>query len=126
MLYWQQIINDLSDKNVQCGFDVNKVAQQNSHNNNKKKRKFIRYYLNDDMKHLYLTHREAGCVFFILQGYTIKATAIELNLSPRTVEFYFKRIKLKFNCQTRGELIKILLKNDVVNMLKKEDSLFMM
>jgi DNA-binding CsgD family transcriptional regulator len=123
MLYWQQIINDLSDKNVQSGFDVSKVVQQSSHN--KKKRKFIRYYLNDDMKHLYLTQREAGCVFYILQGYTIKATAIELNLSPRTVEFYFKRIKLKFNCQSRGELIKVLLKNDVLNMLKKEVGLFM-
>jgi len=124
MLYWQQIINNVSNKNIQCGFDIDNLDQQNFHNKNTSKRKFTRYYLSDDMEHLYLTKREAGCIFYILQGYSIKATAIELNLSPRTVEFYFKRIKLKFNCQTRGELIKLLLKNDVLNMLKKEENLF--
>ena len=56
-------------------------------------------------KKLYLTQREADCIYFLAQGHTIKDTATELDLSPRTVEFYLQRIKIKFNQKTKKELL---------------------
>ena len=50
------------------------------------------YYLGGQYGTLYLTHREAQCVYHMLQGCTIKGTAVRLSLSPRTVEFYVKNI----------------------------------
>ncbi|UTC24651.1 LuxR C-terminal-related transcriptional regulator [Candidatus Comchoanobacter bicostacola] len=56
-------------------------------------------------KKLYLTQREADCIYFLAKGHTIKNTAIELLLSPRTVEFYLQRIKEKFQKKNKKELL---------------------
>jgi DNA-binding CsgD family transcriptional regulator len=56
-------------------------------------------------QNLYLTQREADCIFFLAQGLTIKGTALELILSPRTVEFYLQRIKEKFKQPNKKQLI---------------------
>ncbi|MEE3003199.1 MAG: helix-turn-helix transcriptional regulator [Pseudomonadota bacterium] len=121
MTYWQQLINEVVEKNSKANVYTKSTNDLECPDKNKLKRKLRRYYLGNDMNHLYLTHREAGCVFYILQGYTMKETARELDLSPRTVEFYFKRIKEKFGCRSRSDLIKIFMKNDVLGTLKKVD-----
>ena len=103
MLYWQQLINEVKDKKLDNDLEFP--------DKNIKRRKSRRYYLQNDVSHLYLTQREAECIFLILQGYTLKETATELSLSPRTIEFYFKRIKEKFGCNNRANLIKLLMQN---------------
>lgn len=62
------------------------------------------YPFNDDAT-LYLTQREADCIYHMLKGLTIKETAEELLLSPRTVEFYLKRIKIKFGQKSKKSLL---------------------
>ena len=68
-----------------------------------------KYFLDEEM---YLTHREAGCLYYIYKGYTMKATARTLNLSHRTVEFYFKRVKRKLRCNSRNEIMILLQEHD--------------
>jgi DNA-binding CsgD family transcriptional regulator len=65
------------------------------------------YTFNVDQK-LYLTQREADCIYFLSQGMTIKKTAVELILSPRTVEFYLQRIKEKFKQPNKKSLLEHL------------------
>jgi len=54
-----------------------------------------------------LSLRERQCIKLLLQGKSMKETAVVLNLSPRTIEHYFENIKNKFNCQYKHELFAI-------------------
>lgn len=51
-----------------------------------------------------LTQREKQCLFLFLSGKTALETALELSLSPRTIEFYFENIKDKLDCANKREL----------------------
>lgn len=53
-----------------------------------------------------LSKRETQCVFSLLEGNTTKEIAKQLDLSPRTVESYFKNIKVKTNTNSLKEVIK--------------------
>jgi DNA-binding CsgD family transcriptional regulator len=49
-----------------------------------------------------LTNRERQCIEYLLIGKTAKETAKILNLSHRTIEYYFENIKNKLGgCQKR-------------------------
>ena len=48
---------------------------------------------------------EEACVRDLCTGLTAKQIARHLNLSPRTVETYIERAKIKFNCHNRTELM---------------------
>lgn len=54
-----------------------------------------------------LTHREKACLLSLLEGHTAKQTAQQLNLSFRTIEQFIDKIKRKFQCQHKRELIKV-------------------
>ena len=70
------------------------------------------YYLNNQDKSLYLTHREAECTLNIIKGCTIRDVGERLKLSARTVEFYVKNIKKKLGCRTKNELIQRIYNSD--------------
>jgi DNA-binding CsgD family transcriptional regulator len=78
-----------------------------------KKAEFLRatqinkFYINDDV---YLTKREIDCAKKMIIGSSIKETARELKLSPRTVEEYINNIKIKTGSNTKSCMIKSLLK----------------
>jgi len=119
MSYWQHIIEEVTQKdqarrvrNTSCG-----TTHQETYT--KVSRKIERYYITPDRQSWYLTRQEALCMLYILQGYTMKATAKELSLSPRTIEFYFKRIREKFGCKTRTELLTILAAHDTLAKLQQ-------
>ena len=59
----------------------------------------------DGLGRVYLTGREVECLTHFVWGQTLKVTAKLLSLSPRTVEFYNKRIKQKLRCSSKSELI---------------------
>lgn len=52
-----------------------------------------------------LTNRERECLNLLLAGKSAKDTALFLNLSPRTVEFYFENIKNKLSCWSKQEVL---------------------
>lgn len=52
-----------------------------------------------------LTRREAESLYYFFQGKSSKEIARILDISHRTVELYFDRIREKFNCRRRNELL---------------------
>jgi DNA-binding CsgD family transcriptional regulator len=56
-----------------------------------------------------LTPREYECLESMALGRSMKETANELNLSPRTVEVYINSIKLKTGFYTRSQLVSLFL-----------------
>lgn len=57
-----------------------------------------------------LTARELCCVNHLLLGMTTPEVARALNLSPRTVETHLLNLKNKLNCNSKSELIALLIK----------------
>lgn len=53
---------------------------------------------------LHLTSRELDCIVCYLQRKTAPETGKILNLSTRTVENYFEKIKEKLNCRSKSEI----------------------
>jgi len=51
-----------------------------------------------------LSEQEIECMRFLLQGKTAKETAILMNISFRTVEYYFENIKDKLTCFRKRDL----------------------
>lgn len=55
-----------------------------------------------------LTARETECLYYYLNGFSLKEIAHCLHLSSRTIETHIGNIKSKYNCNTRSQLRAIL------------------
>ena len=113
MNYWNAILSSSFSKFSFRSADQSEEAQKPA-----AKAKTIRsrvmkvYYLDNQNKSLYLTHREAECMLNIIKGCTIRDVSERLKLSARTVEFYVKNIKKKLGCRTKSELIQRIYNSD--------------
>ena len=113
MVFWNKLIQDIHN-NTFVPLHQEQISKKNTlhdktgHQNRKKHR----YQLGNRYPNLYLTFREAQCVMHMMQGNTMKETADALALSPRTVEFYIKKIKEKLNCRTKQAVIDKILKSN--------------
>lgn len=58
-------------------------------------------------KSTYLSTREKQCLCLLLKNKTAKETAEQLQLSFRTIEYYFENIKDKLDCESKGELFQL-------------------
>lgn len=72
------------------------------------------YTLGPKYPGIVLTHREAQCSYYLTRGATIPSIAKILELSPRTVEFYFNNLKAKMSCHRKSELIEKILTSDLL------------
>jgi DNA-binding CsgD family transcriptional regulator len=52
-----------------------------------------------------ISKREIECLFFLIRGKTAKNIAKQLGISYRTVEHYIQSLRLKFNCESKVQLI---------------------
>ena len=59
-------------------------------------------------------------MFYTLRGKTMKEIAKILNISWRTVESYIFRIKAKWNCETKKQIIEYGLLNGYLNYVPRE------
>ncbi len=76
------------------------------------------YKLYNNNHHQYnLSSREMECLFYLLRGNAVKAIAKIFYLSPRTVETYIERVKYKFHCLSRAELIEKAIIQGYMNVL---------
>lgn len=64
-----------------------------------------RYYINPTSPDLYLTQRELDCARQLLCGLTFRDVGKSLGISRRTVEFYVRNMRLKFECAHLKNLI---------------------
>lgn len=61
--------------------------------------------ISDNITETYLSKRQIQCATLLLAGMTTKDIAMQLNLSPRTIEHYIEMIKSKLECSNKTELI---------------------
>ncbi|PIZ04719.1 MAG: hypothetical protein COY58_02930 [Gammaproteobacteria bacterium CG_4_10_14_0_8_um_filter_38_16] len=130
MHYWNAVLDEVlhKDEDVHAFFFTNRgrldellaipASPPIKTSNPYKKRT---YYLGDRFPSVYLTRREAEAMFWIIQDYTFARAAHKMNLSPRTVEFYVKNLKLKLQCRTKKELVEKIIQTDLLQQLESED-----
>ncbi len=63
------------------------------------------FYLTTENQQINFTPREAQCLVYLLKGQEFKVMAKQLNISPRTVETHFIKIKEKMRCRKVIELV---------------------
>lgn len=56
-------------------------------------------------KTMNLTSRQEECLHYLTKGMTMKQIARILGVSDRTVEHHIEVVKMKFDCQTKADLI---------------------
>lgn len=124
--YWKSVVQEVLNKNNKAysfyftdvpsmypdtenhDFSNGALDQKNSYRQQKKKKN---YYLQEGREGVYFTRREAECMVHCMHGKTIPGAAESLGLSPRTVEFYLKNMKVKLNCRTKSQLIEKVTKS---------------
>lgn len=79
------------------------------------KRRQFSYIIQENFTNNLLSRRQSECLFYFIRGKTIKGIAEILKLSPRTVEEYLNQVKLKFNCQTKPDLIEAAIQLGYLN-----------
>lgn len=67
--------------------------------------------LTGDLEGELLTNKQLGCIIHLIEGKTAKEIAKILGVSYRTIEGHITKLKTRFNCHTKTELISKLLKN---------------
>ncbi len=68
-------------------------------------------HLGKDFSNEYLTKREVATLRYILFGYTAIRIAECLHISFKTVQGHIESIKLKLQCQTKGDIIATAVKH---------------
>jgi DNA-binding CsgD family transcriptional regulator len=121
MTYWDMVLKEVLNKDVPNQVftftNIGELKKKNLEANKLvSRRKEVKIYrLGARYKNIYFTRREAECMVWLLKGKTIRRVAMELGLSPRTVEFYLKNMKAKLNCQTKFELVELILESEFLS-----------
>ena len=61
------------------------------------------------MSELKFSKQQYKCLYFLSHGMTYKEIAREMDLSPRTVEYYMEAIRKKTNLNTKSQLVSLFL-----------------
>lgn len=107
MHYWQAVYNEFYNRYARdyaFSYTMMRYYPEDDNQTTQPTPKRTKYFFNDE-ESLYLTQREADCIYHMCKGLTIKETAEELLLSPRSIEFYLKRIKERFGIQYKKDLL---------------------
>jgi len=80
----------------------------------KKSNKLKRYYIDKNHPNVYLTQREADCLWELLRENTYKKIGNKLGISHRTVEYYIHNVQSKLKCRSKSELLRLLKISDFV------------
>lgn len=78
-----------------------------------------RYYLDGKYRNIYLTAKEAQCVYWLIQGKSAEEIALIEQISKRTVEDYLENIRGKLQCSKQTQIARILLETgflDIFNL----------
>lgn len=70
------------------------------------------YPLGETCNDAHFSQREAECMIYMMEGKSAKRIARQLDLSPRTIEFYIENMRQKLNCHTKYDLVELVLKSD--------------
>ena len=113
---WSTLGNLTGGSNCTKKTDIkNKVLRHSKYTN------YSRYYLFGDNDSVYLTPREAQCLFLICHGYIYRQISTLLSISHRSVEFYVKKAKARLQCNSRSNLVKFLMLSEFMSLYSTED-----
>ena len=70
-----------------------------------------RYLFELNGKQQFISRREFDCLTYLVQGYSLKAIANALELSPRTIETYLARAQQRLNCYSKLALMDLFTKH---------------
>lgn len=112
--YWAILLEEIA----RCASASNSKFNKS----NKKRRDIKMYYLGEKFKDIYFSKREADCMCHLLSGKSFNGIAENLNLSPRTIEFYIKNMKKKVDCHTKFELIELVMGSDFLANYKEQNN----
>lgn len=130
MDYWESILQEVRHRDdEQFHFRFTNLGEHLVRERSRTERQYRRqqpktnvtqlpsYPLGGGFGAIYLTQREAETCHHLLLGKTIPETGLALNLSPRTIEFYIKNMKLKIGVKTKDDLVAKLRETDIVETL---------
>lgn|SRR3990167_3788943 len=133
MRYWNSVLNEVLHKDdtqqqfiftnrgsLHEVFEEEKILSHDISLSNIKRgrpKNLKEYFLGPQFPGIYLTKREADCMFLLVQDMTIVQTAEKLGLSARTVEFYVKNLKFKLHCGSKKQLIQKILQSTLLAQL---------
>lgn len=116
--YWQQVLQEVlhkgltdfcflytnlgPDRSEECDRDLDDTLKRDN------------VALDGAFAGIYLTPREYDCLRVLREGKTIKEIARDMGLSPRTVEFYLKNLKVKFGCKSKTELLALVARSNML------------
>ncbi len=127
MQYWNSVLDEVLQKDEQRAFlytnrgrldDVFYLPTALSHSKKPSRRR--NYFLNHPFEDVHLTPREAETMFWVVQDYTLAATAEKMGLSSRTIEFYVKNMKAKLRCANKKEMIEKILHTNLLQQLEQD------
>jgi len=123
MNYWQRILHEVMElerngfpfrftniSETQCRETTLKLKRHRV----PRKSKTLVYEVGGVFENCFFTQREVECLLLLLEDRTIVQTAQLMNLSPRTVEFYVKKMRMKTHVANKNELLKTIVKTDLL------------
>jgi DNA-binding CsgD family transcriptional regulator len=119
MEHWSAILDEVVNKK-RASWGIEDVAREGKKTHKPMASKVPRkhFKIGPQFGESYFTFREAQCMAQLMRGKTIKATALFLGLSPRTVEYYLKNMKSKLKCRTKSELMQLISDSDFMRYVK--------
>ncbi|MCK4869952.1 MAG: helix-turn-helix transcriptional regulator [Gammaproteobacteria bacterium] len=123
-MYWEKVLNEVANKSSTSRSQFTSInckaattTKRRAYNNSLKTRRFKKEDAKQEQEQeIRFTRRETECLVCFLQGKTASQTAEDLELSPRTVEFYVKNMRQKVGCGTKAELIRIVSDGDFIRL----------
>lgn len=80
----------------------------------------VRVYLGESYPGVYLTLREAECIYNLLMYNKRKCVAELLGISVRTVDYYVAEVKIKLNCHSQKEVLQMISYTDFFTNYQRE------
>lgn len=118
---WGDVIKSLQKGRVQAAQSIKEVSSLIPVNSKKRriKRRYYpqnkRYFIdNDGYRHIHLTPREKQTFELLRFNFTVVEIAQHLHLSPRTVEFYVRMMRSKFNCKSKRDLVRLITSKNLM------------
>lgn len=120
-IFWGAIVDEIQNKSKRS-FISTSISNKKGPPLSKRGRLVSKekHFIGDEYPNVYFTEREAQCMLNFLDGRTMKKAAEKMQLSPRTVEYYLKTMKLKLNCKNKFDLIKKVANTNFLESYSKE------
>lgn len=116
LLYYQEKSNSLIKKCNLISYDKEYfcIANQVNYNNVGNRPCFDNMLLNKikltgNNGEVIISKREFDCLKLIIKSHSFKEIGKILNISPRTVETYINNLKYKLGCETRAQVIELII-----------------